>query len=177
MRDKLIFVHTPKCGGSYVQSILSHFKIKSKGHVQAVPEDGITFTVIRHPVERFESLLNYRLGENEPRADWPTHLAYAYKDPTVQLDELVSSMTDEEILGFSPYKTLTYWTQNVNLVITIDNLATLLGHFDYTYDPHWFQPVNVSVKTRGKLNPQNKDRIKLLFRADVELYEKVVKFD
>ena len=74
MQDKnkreLIFVHTPKCGGSYVSTILSQLKIKNIGHSQAISnEKSIYFTVIRNPLERFESLLNYRLGKTLPRDD------------------------------------------------------------------------------------------------------------
>ena len=105
-KKELIFIHTPKCGGSYVATILSHLQIKSNDHNQAIPNDNyIYFTVIRDPVRRFESLLNFRLGEEKPRGDWPAHLSYVYTDKSVKLDEIISKMTDEEILGFSPYKT------------------------------------------------------------------------
>jgi len=169
----LIFIHTPKCGGSYVATILSHLNIKNKGHTQANPHEHISFTVIRNPVERFESLLNYRLCEKTPRNDWPKHLSYVYQDKTVQLNEIVSQMSNEEILGFSPYKTLTYWTKNVDIIITIDNLPKMLGYFDYTYDINLFKPVNVSTKTRGHLDQHNKDRIAHLFNDDMVLYNMV----
>ena len=58
---KLIFIHTPKCAGTYVNTILSYLGIQNKGHNQAIQNEGITFTVVRNPIERFESLLNYRL--------------------------------------------------------------------------------------------------------------------
>ena len=58
--QKLIFVHTPKCGGTYTRQILKDLNIKNKGHVKAKRNEGITFTIIREPIERFQSLLNYR---------------------------------------------------------------------------------------------------------------------
>ena len=69
----LRFVHTPKCGGSFTSNILKKLDINNNFHKQASKQDitnSITFTVIRHPVERFESLLNYRLSEPCPRNDW-----------------------------------------------------------------------------------------------------------
>jgi hypothetical protein len=37
-------------------------------------------------------------------------------------------MTDTQILGFCPYKTLTYWTKIIDIIITIDELPRL---FEY----------------------------------------------
>lgn len=173
---ELVFVHTPKCAGSYIASILSHLKIKNNSHTQAVPSDKhIYFTVIRKPVERFESLLNYRLSMKKARKDWPKHLLYAHNDKNVKLDEIVSKMSDEDIKGFSPYKTLKYWTKNVDIIITLDNLPKLLKYFGYTYDVNSFAPVNVSKKTRGKIKKANKDRIKKLFNDDIKIYNMVKK--
>jgi hypothetical protein len=174
-KKELFFIHTPKCGGTYVSTILSNLKIKNGGHNQAIPNNKyIFFTVIRNPVERFESLLNYRLDEVKPRADWPSHLSYVYGNKSIKLDEIISKMSDSEILNFSPYKTLNYWTTNVDIIITLDNLEKLLEYFGYTYDMNFFKPMNVSNKLRGKINQENKDRIKNLFADDFELYDKVI---
>ena len=170
---KLIFVHTPKCGGTYVSSILSHLQIENKGHNKAATNEGITFTVIRNPVERFESLLNYRLGEKLPRCDWPDHLRDVYKNKNITLNEIVSRMTNKDILGFYPFKTLTYWTNDVDIIITLENLHKMLGYFGYSYDENLFPLVNVSNKNRGKLNEKNIKRIALLFDDDMTLYNKV----
>ena len=172
---ELVFIHTPKCGGSYVSNILSHLKIKNNGHTQATLNNKyIYFTVIRNPVERFESLLNYRLDEKNPRNDWPKHLSYVYYDKNVNLDEIVSKMTDKDILGFSPYKTIDYWTKNVNIIVTLNNLPKMLKYFGYEYDDNSFKSVNVSNKIRGKINQQNKDRIKELFNNDDKIYNMVI---
>jgi hypothetical protein len=172
---ELIFIHIPKCAGVYTSSILSHLKIKHIGHTRATPNNNyIYFTVIRNPVERFENLLNYRLDEKNPRNDWPKHLSYVYNDKNVNLDEIISKMTDEEILGFSPYRTLNYWTQNVDIIVTLDTLPKMLEYFGYTYNVNSFEPLNVSNKIRGKINQQNKDRIKELFKDDVKIYNMVI---
>ena len=173
MNKQLIFIHTPKCYGTYIGKILTHLKIKNKQHRLAIPNEGISFTVIRNPVERFESLLNYRLGEKNPRGDWPKHLINVYEEKNVELNEIVAKMTDKEILGFSPYSTIKYWTQNVDIIITLENLPKFLEHFGYTYDKNLFVPLNVSIKTRGKLDQQNKDRIAALFNDDMIIYNKI----
>jgi hypothetical protein len=83
-------------------------------------------------------------------------------------------MTDEEILGFSPYKTINYWIKNVDIIITLDNLSKLLEYFGYTYDVNFFKPVNVSNKIRGKINQHNKDRLQNIFNDDVKIYNMVI---
>jgi hypothetical protein len=171
---ELIFIHTPKCAGSYISNILSHLKIKNKGHNQAIQNEGITFTVIRDPIKRFESLLNYRLDQGTPRADWPKRLSYVYINKTIQLNEIISKMTDIEILSFLPYRTLSYWTKNVDIIITLENLPKMLEYFGYTYDINLFKPNNVSNKVRGDLNQQNKNRLNRLFKNDVMLYNIVI---
>jgi len=171
---KLIFIHTPKCAGTYVSSILSHLKIENKGHNKAVKGEGITFTVIRDPIERFESLLNYRLSEGTPRSDWPSRLGYVYHSRTTRLNEIISKMSDKEILNFSPFKTLKYWTRNVDIIITIENLDKLLGYFGYVYDKAQFDKKNVSNKVNGKLNEESINRLKNLYKDDIEIYNKVV---
>ena len=171
--EPLIFIHTPKCGGTYVAQILKDLNIKNKGHKQAIKNEGITFTIIRDPIQRFESLLNYRLGEIKPRTDWPKHLKHVYEDKSITLNEIVSKMSDNEIKGFTPYKTLTYWTQNVNIIITINKLPQLLNFFNYYYDINKYEIKNVSTKIRGKLNDQTKERLKKIFKDDLILFNKI----
>jgi len=172
--NPLKFIHTPKCGGSYVSSILSKLQIPNKGHGQALKnENATTFTVVRNPVERFESLLNYRLNERNIRNDWPKRLKYVYKNKNMSLNAIVSKMTNSEILGFKPFNTLEYWTKNVNIIITMENLPKMLSYFNYQYDINSFKKQNVSVKTRGKFNPKTINRIKRLYRNDMILYNKI----
>jgi len=171
--SKLMFIHTPKCGGSYVSKILNDLNISKKGHHQAIKNEYIHFTVIRDPIDRFKSLLNYRLGEKEPRRDWPKQLCYAYNDTNVTLNELVSKMTDEEILGFRPFSTLIFWTTNTDIIITIDQLYELLSFFGYNYDETQYKPINVSVKIRGDFNDDTRNRIAQLYNDDVLLFNKV----
>lgn len=170
----LLFVHTPKCGGTYTASILSYLKIKNIGHTQmSIDDNVISFTIIRNPIERFESLLNFRLGQKIAGTDWPKHLNFLYENnSTMTLNEIVSSMSDQEICGFSPYKTLTFWTKNIDVIITIEELPLFLKSFGYTYDESLFPTKNVSLKSRGKFNEQTIERIKFIFKDDINLFNK-----
>lgn len=169
----LVFIHTPKCAGTYTGSILEYLKIPNKGHTKYNPsQNEITFTIIRNPIDRFESLLNFRL--NIPQVPDPNKTQYS-KTPDIfeysNLNEIVEKMTDEDILGFTPYKTLKYWTENVDIIITIDELPHLLAFFGYTYPE--FQKQNVSIKSSGTFNKNTKNRIELLFDEDVILYNNI----
>ena len=172
-RDKLIFIHIPKCGGTYVASILNDLNIKNKGHTLAVENEGINFTIIRDPVQRFESLLNYRLGENNPRNDWPSHLNYIYNDKSISLNEIVNKMTDEEITSFYPYSSLVYWSKDIDIFITIDQLKDFLNFFGYQYNPNKYNKINVSKKERGTFDGNTKKRISEIFKNDVILFQKI----
>ena len=172
----LTFIHTPKCGGTFVRNILNNLNIKNKGHERAHPKnDGITFTVIRNPIERFESLINYRLGEKKPRKDWPKSLNYVWNDNSVNLNKIVGKMTDKEILGFKPYRTLCYWSKNIDIFITIDKLEEFLSFFGYKVSIKEFETKNVSKKVRGTFNKVTKNRISKLYRQDMVLFNSVIK--
>lgn len=166
----LIFIHTPKCGGSYTTSILNKLGIKSKGHKRAIKNEGINFTIIRDPIERFESLLNYRLGEDSPRKDWPKYLNYAYNNTNITLNEIVEKMKDEDIIGFIPYYNLIYWSKNINIFLKIDELKEFLEIFGYKYDEAEYNIINVSKKIRGKLNDENKNKIAKLYKHDIKFF-------
>ena len=183
--QNLTFIHTPKCSGCYVGNILRHLNIRNKvifdnngvvsHHLQASKNDGITFTVIRDPVKRFESLMNYRLGEKYPREDWPKQLKNVYQDKSIDLNTIVSKMSDKNISNFFPYSTLVYWSQNVDIFITIDQLHDFLSFFGYSYNINDFEKKNVSKKIRGTFNDFTKSRIQLLFINDIAFFNKVIK--
>lgn len=178
---KLCFIHTPKCGGQYAKQILDDLKIKNKGHHRPKNNNNnyITFTIIRNPVERFESLLNYRLTEFELkgkiRKDWPKNLKYVYYDKSITLNEIVNKMNNNNILGFFPYKSLTYWSKNIDIFITIDNLHNFLSYFGYNYNVNKYLKKNVSKKERGVFNKLIKNRIAYLYSKDIILFENNIK--
>jgi hypothetical protein len=173
----LIFIHTPKCGGTYASTIFKDLKIINKGHNLAFKNEGLNFTIIRDPIERFESLLNYRLADKHPRPDWPKHLHCVYDNKEISLSEIVSKMSDDEIIGFTPYKSLVYWSKNIDIFITIDQLHDFLNTFGYAYNPNNYVKQNVSIKTRGKLNDETRKRIEKLYQNDVLLFNNVINKD
>jgi hypothetical protein len=174
-KNKLVFIHTPKCGGMYVATILKDIGIRNKGHVLAersADTNFINFTVIRNPIDRFESLLNYRLDEKLPRSDWPKHLVDSYENINMQLNEIVNRMSDAEIIGFKPYNSLSHWGQNVDIFITIDELKEFLEMFGYHYNENDYKKINVSKKQRGTLDMSNRRRIAKLYDDDMKLFYK-----
>jgi hypothetical protein len=174
---KLIFTHTPKCGGTYTIQILQYFNIINKGHKLATHEESenhITFTVIRHPVNRFESFMNYRLSELKPRKDWLKKLKYIYDDKTICLNQIVSKFNDQQLTMFKEYRTLEFWSKNINVFITVDQLHDFLSYFGYHYDLTKFPKQNVSKKTRGKFNEFTKQRIARIFENDIILFDNVL---
>jgi hypothetical protein len=75
---------------------------------------------------------------------------------------------------FFPYKTLIYWTTNVDVIITIDQLPALLKHFGHTYDDNLFTKINVSKKSRGTFNDKSVNKISSLYNDDMILFNKVI---
>jgi len=174
---KLVFIHTPKCGGSYVNSILRYVRIKRNGHLQAtkeLQEKYITFTVIREPVERFESFLNYRLGEITPRSDWPEYLNHAFMNKSIRLNEIIKLIQKKDIEQLHPFKTLEYWTENIDIIITMNDLRPLLTYFGYRYNNRRFKRCNISKKNRGSLNEESKEKVKEIFIDDLKLYNQFI---
>lgn len=172
----ITFIHTPKCGGRFVHSIINNMtSIRYKGHIIADPiNDGITFTIIRNPIERFESLMNYRLGQSFPRRDWPQSLHYVYRDKSINLNNIVEKMSDNEIINFKPYKNLYFWSKNIDIFITIDKLEEFLSFFGYNIDIKKFKKKNVSIKNRGKFNEDTKNRISNIYAQDMLFFKSVI---
>ena len=184
LQSKLTFIHTPKTAGSFANSVLMDLGIKStckgKGHCPANAsnrEEGITFTVIRDPVQRFESLMNFRLEQEHPWPDWPAQSRFAWegKGKDASLDDVVKSMTDKDIVSFNPYKTLSFWIKNVDILITIDQLQDFLAFYGYSFDPKKYEQQNVSKKRRGKFSEFTKDRVARMYAEDVEIFQNVTK--
>ncbi len=166
---KLTFIHTPKCAGTYAAKYLEYFKINNKQHNRANKRDGITFTIIRDPIERYESLLNYRLSRKKLGKDWPRRLKNVLNNESITLDQIVGSMKNREIKNFTPYNTLKYWTKNVHLMLTIQEFLPFLKMLGYEID-QIFPKENVSKKTRGKLTEKNRERLKQIYLNDYKIF-------
>ena len=167
---KLTFIHTPKCAGTYAGDVLERLNIRNKGHTRAInlKQNELTFTIIRDPVSRFESLLNFRFAQ-DPRIDWPTHLLPAFNNRSLSLNWFVNHMTNEQLVSFKPYMTLAFWTQNVDICLTIDELKPFLEHLGHRF-PDDIEPRNISIKRRGSFNEQVKKKLAKLFGYDYQIY-------
>ena len=183
----LVFMHTPKCGGSSINKNLGEkigiellFHTPPRWARQIVEEQGgILFTIIRNPVDRMVSLLNYRLQDKEARQDWPKRLRYANNNRSVTIDEVVDEMKDEEFFNFRPFNTLKYWTRGEGdflIVITMDQFKDFLnffGYLNFDYDA-WVKDgkVNVSRKFRGGLSERNRKRLEYILSEDMAIYQR-----
>ena len=159
----LVFIHTPKTGGQYVKNILKSLNIRSIGHNQAQINTGITFTVIRDPVDRVESFINYNIHKPENSCH---PLIRPFRKTALGLNEIVSKIDDQEFLDVEPFRSLAYWTKNIDIAITIDKLESLLNFFGYKYNPEDFQKKNVSLKSRGVFNNNTRIRLRQLYSRD-----------
>ena len=166
---KLVFIHIPKCAGTYASQYLKDLKITNRGHSKNINKDEITFAIIRHPINRFESLLNYRLDEKIPRSDWPQSLYHVYENKSINLDEIINKMTDKDIISFSPYRTLEYWIEGIYLLLTIEEFIPALKLFGYKITKI-YDKINVSKKERGTISSENKQRLSIIFKRDIEIY-------
>ena len=179
---KLTFIHIPKCAGSFASQYMKLLNIPNKGHklVESIPEtDAIYFGIIRDPVDRFESLLNFALNLRRPPFRFPARLCTTYFDKSIQLNDFLNQMTDAEIADIKLYLTLTCWTKNIDLIITVDELEetlTLLGNV-MPEDFAGFANKNVSKKDRGVLSDENRARIANIYSEDVQLFKNLTRID
>jgi hypothetical protein len=163
------YVHIPKTGGTFVKSILSHTKIISissytKGtHARATNVKNINFTVIRHPVDRFESYMNYKYGGKVLPLD--------RKKTKTSLNEIFSNMSLKRLEKIKKkFFPLIYYLKNIDIIITINMLNDFLGHLGYDIDSKDYNLKNISVKKRGYLNRKNRAIIADLYKEDMNLY-------
>ncbi len=165
----LHYIHIPKCGGTYARMILRDLGIAYTCH-ELLPRRRrvIYFTTIREPVERFESLLNFRL-EKKPEMQFPKRLRYAISDKSVSLDEIVSGMTDSDIRSFVPFRTMRYYARNCDFCLTIDEFIPALKILGYKVRDD-YKALNMTNKERGCIGVENRKRIEYLFESDMMLY-------
>jgi len=173
MEKPLCFVHTPKCGGISVNHLLNNMGIELNGHIRPKDQNKTYFTIVRHPVDRFISLLNYRLQELQPRADFPRRLHYAHYN-NVSLNEIILNLTNEELLSFKPFRTLEYWTEGCQHVIAINQLQPFLATYGYYFNIADLKKMNVSKKTRGEVDMGIKGRLSAVFKKDMQIYLKAL---
>ena len=166
---KLKFIHIPKCAGSYASQYIEYFKIINNGHKVANEYDEITIGIIRNPIQRFESFLNFRLSKDTPGRDWPKRLHYLHYDKTKSLNDIIEKLSPYEILSFDPFKTYLYWTQNIKLLVTINEFLPALHLLGYSTDKK-FPKMNVSDKNRGTLSEESIHKLKKILKIDMKIY-------
>ena len=153
---KLIFVHVPKCGGSYISAVLGDLNIINKGHNSATEQESrenTTFTVLRDPVDRLESRLNFHLTVNKCDLRlWPESLKNILKHPEISLDEIVSKFTDKELTmgkwyvaggnesgtlyqdgGVGITDTYKLWIKNINIFMRVEFKTKMLSKLEVRY--------------------------------------------
>lgn len=173
------FTHIPKTAGSFVNKLISDNKLNIKliEHKLDYDTKNIRFCIIRDPVDRFRSHLNYRLRlndkgmlcESEPRGDWPRELVYAHHNKKIKLNEIVKKMSDNQMVSFIPEKTYEYWLSNIDIALTIDELPEYLALIGYK-NIKISDPINVSKPYRGNFNDESVEKVSRVFSKDIELY-------
>jgi len=89
----------------------------------------------------------------------------------MSLDDIVRDLTLEKVqrLRTIPFRTLAYYTEDVDLVLTIDEFLPALALLGY--DTNTVHPIrNVSQKRRGVLNEESKAKIREWYKDDIELF-------
>ncbi len=173
--SKLIFVHIPKTGGTYADQYLKLFKIKNISHTQSKKDNDVKFTIIRNPIDRFESMLNYRI-QNKILHDLPKKIIESFENTNISLNDIVNDIRQEDVNKIKPFYNLEYWTQNIDLVLTIDEFLPVLNLFGYNTDII-YPKQNVSIKNRGKINDENRNKIAELYKKDMELFNYYTRSD
>lgn len=173
---KLVFVHTPKCGGTYANNCLNILNIKTIGHIQPKlsnyksSEPEVYFTIIREPIERFESFLNYRLGKKELH-DFPPRFSEKINNNKYTLNDFMSQLNGYDYESFTPYRNLKYWTKNIDLCICMKEFLPFMEFLGYDISKIKNIPrKNVSVKNRGFLNDENKENLRQIYKEDINIY-------
>jgi hypothetical protein len=171
----LFFVHVPKCGGTYVNNVISKADVNSfkkigknthKTATKEINDTHIVFAVIREPISRYESLINYRISTDR--------IAKKFKSTIDDYDNIslyVNNQTDKILSSFRPYYTLIHYSRNVDIFITIDELTDFLTFFGHDISKIDGSKLNTSTRKYGKLNKNTIDRLRKIFKEDIKFYQ------
>lgn len=177
----ITFIHIPKCGGGFIKHLKDHYglKVKTKGHALAEPSDGITFTIIRNPIDRYESYLTWCLEQCPLDPKWPYAMKRGYEDKNMSLNNIFNSLTMTQITAFNGFSSLEYWSQGVDIMITIDELQEFIQLMGLTlktkypdYNKITHKQLHRSQYKRGKLKSESRELIQKIYKQDVEFYIK-----
>jgi len=135
-------------------------------HVKAIQDNIVV--VLRDPVTRFISLLNYRQKEKRPRKDWR---GLPFHEPN---SVVIDAMSDEQMhYSFHPYDTMHSYVHNQK---SVRFLCSLLEMQDFVMNKMHFSgcaPFPHSNPSEGAFGGIRKDqeaRIRAVYRKDVQLW-------
>lgn len=163
---KLFFVHIPKTGGTSIKKVCKKLKIKSEGHSQAPPHrKGVYFAIIRDPMKRYESSFYYRLLK-ERNGDF---ISEFFDTENEKLSDIIDRTPLKRLKQGGNVKTMTYWSKNTDILITIDEFVEFINLFGYNYNqklPH----LNTTSRKWGTLSAKNVKKLSKIYSNDIELY-------
>ena len=87
-------------------------------------------------------------------------------------------MTDKQVLGFRPYRTQSHFVAHVDICFTIDEVPEAIAIMSSIEHPVTDLPYkNVSRKSRADLSAKSLERIRGIFKQDVEIWNRWTRLD
>jgi hypothetical protein len=173
----LYFIHIPKAAGTYARVICDQLNInhqKAYTHKKAsklINDRHIVFAILREPVSRYESMLNYRLFKIKDTSRKPNGNIDDYND----INDFIANQTDDFLLNVgSSFQTLLKYSKFVDIFITIDEFEDFLNFFGHHIPENLKKRKNQSERPKGKFNNITINRIKKLYAKDIEFYNRHV---
>lgn len=72
---------------------------------------------------------------------------------------------------FIPYRNLKYWTTNMDLCITIKEFLPFMQILGYDINKiQHISSLNVSIKNRGTISEENKEKLREIYKDDIDIY-------
>ena len=183
------FVHIPKCAGQYFNQFfkydslinyLGHTK-NGKGKKKNIPRHSPVnkFTIIREPVNRFISFINFSLTTGHFQKFLPIDFVLKSQDKNISFDNLIDELPDNLIKGeiqmFYNYK---YWTEGSKFVFTISQFENLYKEINPLYmqilnDSNKEIRYNKSVAKWGMPNQTTLTKLNGILKDDIKYFNKI----
>ena len=182
------FVHIPKCVGQFFAQFFDNDpQIKYLGHTIAKREKNFVkrktplhrFTIIREPIQRFESFLNFALTTRFFQKDIPIDILLERDKPYFDLNYVVENLSNLFIReGEGMFRNYDYWTQGSDYIFTIGQFKNLYGKISQDYSNRENNPKinltkNKSQKKYGQFHLGTKNRLSIVLKKDIDLFNKI----